>query len=275
MTVCIAAIAADRKGVPAQCAVIASDRMVTVFGMQEFEHEVPKLQEITPRVYGLMAGDALRGSTFMNLLRHEFNGNTPSVIDVAQFAGEKYAESRLHQIDAELFRVRGITISEFYREIQQKLVPQIAFQLDAQVSQYNYNLELLIAGVDASGAHVFTVTNPGGSVNEWGQIGSAAIGSGGFHATQSLIAMGHTPAKSLPDAIMSVYAAKRRAEVAPGVGHDTDLVIIEGDKVTKLDAAAIQELDKIYTEKIVPTDHNLEQAVEGLAFYKGQKNGKG
>jgi hypothetical protein len=38
---------------------------------------------------------------------------------------------------------------------------------------------------------------------------------------------GHTPTKDLPETLLSVYMAKKRAdEVAPGVGEDTDMFSI-------------------------------------------------
>jgi 20S proteasome alpha/beta subunit len=50
--------------------------------------------------------------------------------------------------------------------------------------QVLYNAELLIAGLDERGAHIFFIGNPGGMSTAFYQIGFTAIGSGAIHAVR-------------------------------------------------------------------------------------------
>jgi hypothetical protein len=62
VTVCIGALCASRDGRAGGAVVVASDRMVTLGGLTEFEHEVPKVTVVAARAVALIAGDALRGA---------------------------------------------------------------------------------------------------------------------------------------------------------------------------------------------------------------------
>jgi hypothetical protein len=69
MTICLGALCAGVDGSEAAAVVAASDRMVTMGGVTEFEHEVPKVTQIGDRIVALAAGDALRGERLVNELR--------------------------------------------------------------------------------------------------------------------------------------------------------------------------------------------------------------
>src|SRR4051794_24783722 len=77
-----------------------------------------------------------------------------------------------------------------------------------------------------TGGHIYSVQNPGRPELLNDIIGYAANGSGTIHALQSMIGLGHSPEAEYHTTVFRVYASKRRAEVAPGVGADTDLAVI-------------------------------------------------
>jgi len=83
----------------------------------------------------------------------------------------------------------------------------------------------IIAGVDENGAHIFII-NEDGEVTCQDRAGFAAIGIGVWHAESQFMFEKHSPSKPYPDTLFLTYVAKRRAEVAPGVGKDTDLCVI-------------------------------------------------
>lgn len=84
--------------------------------------------------------------------------------------------------------------------------------------------------VDDSGAHVYSVQNPGRPEYLHDVIGYATIGSGAIHAVQSMIDFGHSTKAQYHETVFRVYASKRRAEVAPGVGLDTDMAVISAGR---------------------------------------------
>src|SRR5258708_2914333 len=115
------------------------------------------------------------------------------------------------------FRTRGGTLPA-YLQAQ----PAIYQQIIAQASQYNIGLEFIVAGVEPTGAHIFYVAHPG-TLHNFDKLGHASIGSGALHAAMGLSLSKQTPQSSLAETLFAVYYAKRAAEVAPGVGKETEM----------------------------------------------------
>jgi 20S proteasome alpha/beta subunit len=158
-----------------------------------------------------------------------------------------------------------MTIDAFYRGLMQSMPNAIVSFLDEEASAYDFNVSLLIAGIDEEGAHLFDVTNPGGAFQDHEPIGFHAIGSGGFQAIQAMISFGHTGKKILAETLFHVYAAKRRAEVAPGVGKDTDMMVISASGIRWLTHDELQQLETIFSAWQRPLDEATKSAVAELA----------
>jgi 20S proteasome alpha/beta subunit len=265
MTVCISALCASTDGAAKNIAVI-SDRMVTLGRLTEFEHEVPKISKLTDRSVALIAGDALRGSQLVKNVV-EAGVAPPLVRDLAQLTAVKYAEMRDAQIEAEIFRPRGLTRLQFYQGGAPALgqQPQIFFGIDNQVATFNFNVEVIVTGIDEHGGHIFYVGNPGQTLSSFHQIGYHAIGSGALQALQSLIGFGHMSGRSLHQTIFACYASKRRAEVAPGVGKDTDLAILSKEGMFKADKKDLDELEQIFQEYQKPASEVLMKKAEEIS----------
>lgn len=266
MTICIGALCKDRDGQPSRAVVVASDRMVTLGNFIEFEHEVPKFIEITSKVVALVAGDALKGTRLVREVVIGIPAASPLVQTVTEAIAKHYIELRQQQLESDVFTPRGITMQDFYQGQQQRMLPQIAGAIDNHVAKYDYGVELLIAGVDDSGAHVYSLRNPGGAFDDFQQIGYAGIGSGALHAVQSMIGFGHTGARSIGETIFKVFVAKRRAEAAPGVGKDTDLAIIVSDGITRLNQEQLTTLEDLYQEYQSPLSEELKGKMDNFKW---------
>ena len=84
-------------------------------------------------------------------------------------------------------------------------------------------------------------------------VGFVAAGSGQWHAESQFMFSRYTREWDLPEALSLVYAAKKRAEVAPGVGKlETDLVVIFSHPPNTLHFNAgsplVKELEEIYSK---------------------------
>jgi 20S proteasome alpha/beta subunit len=245
--------------------------MVTLGGLIEFEHEVPKVMQITDKVVALIAGDALRGSRLVREVMTQIPAGSPTVQGVADAATQRYTELRRLQIESDIFAPRGITMQDFYQGLQQRMLPQLVGGMDNHVSEFDYGVELLIAGVDDSGGRLFSLRNPGGSINDFQQIGYTGIGSGALHAVQSMIGFGHMSGRSLHESVFTVYASKRRAEVAPGVGKDTDLAIIVDAGIARLDKNMLDHLETLYQDYQRPLSQELKDEMSKLNFFEETK----
>lgn len=267
VTLCMAALCNDGKA--RQLAVVAADRMVTLGHFIEFEHTVPKMAIPTPFAVAMIAGDTLLGTRLARGVAAEFDGASPSVADIAAHLALRYVEMRRAELDHQILSVRGLDLQAFYGA-HQSLNPQVTMMLDQQMSQFNLGIELLVAGVDAEGAHIFSVANPGQPEHQHDVIGYGAIGSGGIHALQAMIGYKHSPATPLRETIFQVYAAKRRAEVAPGVGLDTDMAIVTSSNIAFLDEPTMEKLRDLYNNHGRTIEDALVEELEKLDLDAGK-----
>ena len=193
----------------------------------------------------LIAGDTLIGTRLAKSVAAGFGGSSPDIPSIADQMATGYVEMRTKQVEDLILAPRGLDLPSFYTR-HATLNAQLAMMLDQTMANHNAGIELLIAGVDGTGAHIYSVHNPGKPEREHDVIGYAAIGSGGIHALQAMIGFRHSASASLRETVFRVYAAKRRAEVAPGVGLDTDMAIVSASGVTFLGAPVLAELATLY-----------------------------
>ena len=255
MTVCIAALCQDEGHAHV---VIAADRMVTLGGFIEFEHAVPKMTAASSVAVAMVAGDALVGTKIARDVSTATAGSDPPVGDVARALAGQYENARRERLVQQILTPRGLDLGTFYGSHQQ-LNPNIVAMLDQQMQQFNLGVELLLAGVDASGGHIYTIANPGPPENLHDTIGYAAIGSGTIHALQAFIGFGHSAAGEYHETVFRAYAAKRRAEVAPGVGLDTDMAVISPASIHWLTPGELSQLNDIYEEFEASTSKELRK----------------
>jgi hypothetical protein len=258
MTVCIAALCKDGDE---PRAVVVADRMVTLGSFIEFEHAMPKMTETSPYAIAMIAGDTLVGTRLAQEAADELSAAGPSINDIAEQLAAEYEGTRRNRMEEDLLTPRGLDLESFYNG-HNALNPQVVAMVDNQMSQYNLGVEVLLAGVDPSGGHVYTVQNPGGAVRLHDIIGYAAIGSGTIHAVQSMIGFGHTANAGYHETVFRAYASKRRAQVAPGVGADTDMAVISGSSVHWLDEEELGRLEEIYVRYSASTAAELAKELQ-------------
>ena len=228
MTVCVAAISEGRV-------IGASDRMLTS-GDIEFEPEQSKIVMITNSIAAMIAGDmALQTEILINVLndvRSRIAGDINhwwTVKDVADLYFHYYEEAQNLRTTRLLLHPLGLDHST-YRNAPPDLVARIAVDL---VNFVMPSIEAVFIGVDEQGPHIYTVKNNGVLCQDW--VGFAAIGVGSQHSNSQLMFAGHVKSKGMPETLLSVYAAKKRAEVAPGVGVGTDMCLIGPTKGSYID----------------------------------------
>ncbi|HSZ14225.1 MAG TPA: hypothetical protein VK790_09335 [Solirubrobacteraceae bacterium] len=200
------------------------------------------------------------------------------MVEVAKALAAEYEAARTAALEEQILRPRGLNLGMYYTN-HNSLNGQIMAMLDNQMSQFNLGVELLLAGVDPSGAHIHTVHNPGSTERLHDTIGYAAIGSGTIHALQSMIGFRHSAAAEYHETVFRVYASKRRAEVAPGVGHDTDMAVIAADGTHWLTSEELDQLSTIFEDFQSSTDETLRQKLsdfslgDGTPIVAGARNG--
>jgi hypothetical protein len=265
MTICIAAICDNGAYI-----VVGVDQMFTIGPPLNVEFE-PSLSKIDPLGFGCVAL-ASGNSLFANELIRRVNSKLASgkifpIMDIANVTKEEYALLRDEKIEENVIRANfGQDLISFRMKggfLPGYLQPQpgIYQQIVVQVNQFNLNLELIVSGVDSVGGHIFCVGHPGTLAN-FDKLGYAAIGSGAIHAVVSLSLGGQTPKSSLAETLYSVYSGKRSAEVAPGVGKETEIAVICKEGTSPATKPLLAELEKAYNERIQKVAPDLSQVAK-------------
>lgn len=267
MTICIAAICDSGKAVAA-----AADRMLTApFPMSlEVEHEEKKIVGVASNCLLLAAGNALIGAEIMR----RFSSRRPTEASITALADallQSYQAVRLQKVEEHFLKPRNLSLGLFTEKGGQIIPIQLYAQLDQQLQSFNLGAEYIICGVDNEGGHIGRLRNPG-TVDWLDVVGFDAVGTGGIHAGLMLLSetLGpHSRNKGLLETLYAVYAAKRKAEVAPGVGRDyTDLAVVSEKETRYVDEQTLGALKTAY-EGMPRQNPDLSKVKE--AYYGGAK----
>jgi len=208
----------------------ASDRMLSGRDV-EFEPPQTKVFSLTTSISVLTAGDTALQVEILNRVRIDVETRVKAepdnwwlVEDVAALYSRYYSEARLKSTERAILAPLGLTSTSFL-QMQQQLSPQLVTQLATELINYDAPfVQAIVLGIDHTGGHIYVCN--GADVTCQDGIGFAAIGSGAAHANSVFMFGGHTKWKPIPETFLMTYFAKKRAEVAPGVGTATDMLTI-------------------------------------------------
>jgi len=251
VTVCIATIS------NAGHIVGASDRMLTVGGLISFAPPVPKVDQLTNSIAVLYSGETALHAEVMHRLFPQVGeeiGKHPDKWVSVVWAATRYRDTYLYvrekRAEAAILAPQGLTYDTFHArsaQMSQQLVEELRRQLaDYAARPPGDGCAAIVAGVDAGGPYLFRIDN--GSLSDETTLGFATIGNGGVNADYELMLAGYSPKKSPDEALIHTYVAKRRAEVAPYVGPETDMFVIGPAPGTfsRLPDVWLASLDPIY-----------------------------
>jgi 20S proteasome alpha/beta subunit len=277
MTICIVGICDSVNGT-AKTAIAIADRMVTA-GDTEFEQAAfSKITRLTENCVVLSAGSALVPTELFNATRSKFSGMpAPSIFEIVQEIKRNFVRLRTIRAEERYFRPLGLTVKDFLenqRSLDNTLVVRLSKYLEDARLGGQAGLQILVAGRDSTGSHIHFVADPGTS-ECFDSIGYCSIGSGERHADSALIVNDYHIAQPLNKALYLIYEAKKRAEVAPGVGRMyTDVTIISDTGIINLTADQIKELQKVFdkhTEVEEKCRSEMEEIIQGIPNLGGKK----
>lgn len=273
MTICIAAICLGGSAL-----IGVSDRMVTAGDIQ-FEPPQPKIMPITSSIVVLIAGDSATQTEILYKLRADVDRrieeepyNWWRVSDVAELYRQYYNQARLKSAEDNILSPLGLDRHVFIsrqNELSNELVKLLATELlNHEISP----VETIFAGTDTEGLHIYVARN--GKITCQDTVGFASIGAGHWHADSQFMFSGHTKDMPLPETLLLTYSAKKRAEVAPGVGSDTDMFMIgtQLGSYRMIYPSIINDLQEIYErrqqrdkESSAQAKNEVNQYVEEIA----------
>lgn len=269
MTICIAAICESGKQI-----VLAADRMFTAPAPLniEFQTEEGKIEQISPTCVALTSGNSAFATEVLDVTRRELGGSQePLIGEVANIVKEAYIHTRSQKIYETIITTtlgqdyadyigRGGTTLATYLQPQQ----QVYQQLIAMSQQFNMGLEIIVTGLDRDGTFIARVTHPG-TLARLDKLGYDAVGSGGIHALTKLQLGAQTFRRGLIETLVAVYEAKKAAEVAPGVGDNTDMAVVDIKELRTCSAAVIEALGECLSEINRTSKPDLSKVMEAYA----------
>ena len=221
MTVCIAALCRWKDS---DVIVGASDRMLTASDI-EFEPPQTKIANLTKNCTALVAGDSASQMTICEDTFFDLeNESSVSVHGVAECFSKNFIKHRKQIAETKHLSPLGIDFDSFIKN-QKHMSQDTVNNISDRLKCSNLDIKTIITGVDDKGGHIYVVSDPG-KITYMNAVGFAAIGIGEWHAQSQFMFNGYTKTRSLNEALFMVYSAKRRAEVAPGVGVITDMFMI-------------------------------------------------
>jgi hypothetical protein len=270
VTVCVAAIC-DAATTPVVVGV--SDRMLTA-GDVQFEPEQGKIRFLTNSIVVMLSGDSaiqediLQGASAEVVSRVTANPEAwLRVSDAADIYSRHSSAERLKRAEIAILAPLGLTHDSFIAR-QKEMSPGLVKQLAGELQNFKAPLaSAIIAGIDPAGAHLYIVSNADIACRDG--VGFASIGAGRWHAESQFMFAGHVKHRPLPRTMLLAYSAKKRAEVAPGVGEGTDMVLIGptlGNHVNVADRV-LGKLQEIYQKTREGEREAARQSDETMTKY--------
>lgn len=208
----------------------ASDRMITAGDIQ-YQPDISKIWIFTKSIAVLVGGDIPTQKTIFDNVRDAINeGITKNpliwwrVKDVASLYASQYNREKNLAIQRKILSPFGLT-HKTYIEKQNQMSKEFIKQISDKIDEFEFpEIETLIIGFDEVGPHIFTILNNEVICND--SFGFAAIGAGAYHAESHLMFNRYSPTLDSIRALLYTHRAKKIAETAPGVGSETDMIVI-------------------------------------------------
>jgi hypothetical protein len=252
----------------------------------EFERPVPKLYQLSKSIIAMLAGDAgvqdeICGLTVEKIGKEQIGKEKITVRDVVNiYCAELAAYHKLNGERSVLSHL-GLDMESFVqqqheigRELSDKLI------LDLEDVRDSAGIETIIAGIDRLGPHIYTIDNDGSALCQ-DSVGFASIGVGARHAESQFMLRAYSSRFTLANASFLAFIAKRRAEVAPGVGKYTDLFAIDPEGhihnpinpvVLRMFEQAYDHMDREQNAAVIRAEQSVRESIEDDVRRQASKN---
>lgn len=250
MTVCISTLFLWNHGTRAKTdyaygAITASDRMLTVWD-SKFEPPKQKICFLSKELMLLVAGDVALHSEAIGSLEKDLP-TTPDKgpENVALLYGRKIQGIKLRRAEDQFMAPLGLNSDTFLAQ-QKDMADIFIDRLTTQMQNSSEeDVEALVVGSNGKHANIYAIDHRG-TVTCCNDVGFAAIGIGAWHARSSLIQAGYHNNLTLAPALAATFAAKKLAQIAPGVGDSTDLYLVTRDGHMRLSDGLYGKLHEVH-----------------------------
>jgi len=225
--------------------ILVSDRMVTTADNSlAFEHEA-KFEMLAANALVLTAG-TIHEPELIADARTEIGGRA-SIRQAVESLARSYRNVRNKRIEQEILQKYGISSFEDFYNKQRFLHEDTNIHFLRDIGAYQLGSHLLVGGVDQK-AHLYYIADPG-AYRSYDGLGFCCIGSGDRHAEPVFAFYGFKPSLPVSEVLQIAYEAKKRAEMAGGVGRETDAWIIDKEACYEIGYETIQQLEGFHQEQ--------------------------
>jgi hypothetical protein len=276
MTVCIAAMFnwnyGDLKTPNFGKAILTvADRQLTA-GDVEYEPRQLKMSFLTSRALLLFAGDVtVHSEAVLRTMRQvqAVPESDPGII--AELYAGFLREIKFRYGVQKYLSPLGLDQESFYSS-HRDFAPEFLGRLTDQLQSYDGpSTEAIIAGTDGNSLQIWVVDEES-KVSNHSDIGFAAIGIGAWHAKSTLMAARFTNNLPFAAVLAFAYAAKKRAQIAPGVGNETDIHLITKQGWEPLLPETKTFLQNTYTEFEERRDKLALEMIEKIDDFIAKKS---
>jgi hypothetical protein len=250
--------------------------MITAGDIQ-FEPPAQKVFFLTRSIAVMASGDLSFHSEIMNEVIQivqqrvvESPDDWWNVKDVVHIYINERNKAKINRSEAQILAPLNLDRNSFLSSqkiLDSDLIDKIAQEL---INFKVPDVSTIIMGVDQSSGivpHIYTVHNDYVSCDD--VIGFSAIGSGARHAESQFMLARHAWNRELPETLLLTYSAKKDAEIAPGVGTETDMFMIGpglGQSSTIIENA-VQKLESEYRKLRAKTKKAQTDAMAEVKKY--------
>jgi len=207
----------------------------------------------------LVAGDIATHSEALTFTQRSLAGEPDDDVEAVAELCAKALRGIRRRRAANLFLEPLSLDEDTFLAKQGKMLPQLVYDLTNQMQEYRLDVEALIVGCDdRNAAHIFHIDGTGIKTYQH-DINFAAIGIGAEHAKSQFMFSRDPKVINYFRALPVLYTAKRRAEVAPGGGKDSDWLLITRDGWEFVHPSLIAELERAYGEFTAATQVKLAE----------------
>lgn len=241
VTQIIAALCKDKKKL-----VLVSDRMVSSSDdTLHFEYDEAKLQAITEYAVCLESG-TMHEPEIITDARIEIAGRQ-NIRQIADILAKHYRNSRIRRLEMEILSRYGLTSFEDFYNKQQLMHDNTHKSIMEDLDDYEFNLDIMLTGIDRNLCpHIYLICEPGTPMS-FDEVGFCCKGSGETHADPVFAFYGYNPSMSVEEVLYISYVAKKRAQMAGGVGNKTDAWIMDTSGCHKVKQETLDKLDERQT----------------------------
>jgi hypothetical protein len=249
---------------PGWAVITASDQMLTN-GDVEYEPPQRKLSAFGRSAILLVSGEIqVHSDAIKATQRHLLSTPESDVRTIAEIYASNIRKMRADWAAQTYLSAYGLDQDSFLQK-QKYMDADVVRELSSKIESYHFDIQAIVAGINPSGdAEICNIDGFGMSACQT-DVGFVSIGIGAGHANLKLMATGYSKHFNLYHACLAkVYAAKKRSEVAPGVGTATDLILITRGGWEYISDELLTLIESIYQEWVEAGNRITEESIKKL-----------